>query len=199
MIKINLLPVKEEKKRVTLERQIITAVIVLLLTFAGIGYTAYLRKSQIRRLENQIEQSRRELNRLQKIKKKVEEFKRANANLQQKIGVITSLEKGRDWYLQLLDQLAESAPEGLWFESIKTPRGSSTGSIYNGAWQIRGGALEKDLVSDFISNIEQRKKYFSSANLSKIEMTRKGKVAIPYYRFELSVNVKKPPTEAGAS
>ncbi len=195
MIKINLLPVKEEKKRVAVERQLITFVVIILITIVGVGYTGYLRKSQIRRLQNQVAERQQRLQRLKKVQEKVNEFKKANEDLQKKISVITNLEKGRDWYLQLIDQLAQAKPEGVWLLSIDTPRGTNTGAIYNGAWKIRGAALEKDLVSNFILEIKRRDKYFSGVYLRKINLSRKSVGAVSYYEFDMDLKVKPPPSK----
>jgi len=195
MIKINLLPVKEEKKRVAVERQLIAFVVIILLTIVGVAYTGYLRKSQIRRLQNRVAEHQRELQRLKKVQEKVNEFTKANEDLEKKISVITSLEKGRDWYLQLIDQLAQAKPEGVWLLSIITPKAASTGSIYKGAWQIKGAALEKDLVSNFILEIKRRNKYFSGVYLRKITLSRKSMGEVNYYQFDMDLKVKPPPAK----
>jgi len=192
MIKINLLPVKEEKKRVTIERQLITLVVVILVTLVGVGYTAYLRKSQIKRLQGEIASKQSELQRLKKIQEKVNEFKKANKDLEDKIAVITSLEKGRDWYLQIIDQLAQAMPEGVWIVSLDTPKGTRTGAIYGGAWRVKGGALDKDLVSNFILEIKRRNKYFTGVYLRKISLAHKKAGAVSYYEFDMDVRVKAP-------
>jgi len=192
MIKINLLPVKEEKKRVTIERQLITLVVVILVTLVGVGYTAYLRKSQIKRLQGEIASKQSELQRLKKVQEKVNEFKKANEDLEKKIAVITSLEKGRDWYLQIIDQLAQAVPEGVWIVFLDTPKGTRTGAIYSGAWRVKGGALDKDLVSNFILEIKRRDKYFAGVYLRKITLARKKTGAVSYYEFDMDVRVKAP-------
>ena len=78
--------------------------------------------------------------------------------------MITNLETGRDWYLQLIDQIGEAMPEGVWIDNLDTPRGKGA-TIYNGSWEIQGQALEKDQIGNLISNLEKRNKYFLAVTL----------------------------------
>lgn len=190
MIKINLLPVKEAKKKATLQNQIIAAGIVLLVVIIGVGYIAYLRKQTINRLNQEIAAQNKRLAELKEIQKKSEEFKKANEELAQKIGVITDLETGRDWYLQIIDQLSEAMPEGVWIDSLSAL--SKGGLIYNATWEIKGGALEKDQVGNLISNLESRNKYFKSVSLKKISKTNRSGLGI-CFSYEISITVNQPP------
>jgi len=199
MIKINLLAVKEAKKRATAQNQLIAAAIVFLVVFAGIGYIAFSRTQTVKRLDKEIADKQQELKRLQETQKKVEKFKKDNADLQQKISVITSLETGRDWYLQIIDQLSEAAPEGLWIETLDTPKGSKSATIYSGGWLIKGGALEKDQIGNLISNLENRSKYFAAVSLKKITKASRADLGT-YYTYDITITVNQPPkaeAEAG--
>jgi len=197
MIKINLLPVKEARKRTTIQNQLVVAVIVLLVVVVGIIYIAILRKNEISDLNQQLTDNQEKLRHLQEVSKKVEQFKKDNENLNQKIGVIKGLEGGRDWYLQVLDQLSEVKPKEVWIDELKTP---SIRENAAGTWEIKGGATEKDQISNFMSNLEKKGNYFGAISLKKVERA-KGTEALgaPYYKYEMSVQIKSPPqTEAGA-
>ncbi len=196
MIKINLLAVKEAKKRATAQNQVIAAGIVFLVVIVGVGYLAILRTRTISRLNGEISQTTVELARLEATKKKVEQFRKANDNLQQQISVITSLETGRDWYLQILDQISDATPEGVWVDTLNTPKGSKTGGgIYSGSWEIKGGAWEKDQIGNLISNLENRTGYFGSVTLKKIAKGNKADLG-EFYSYEMSITVNKPPAAA---
>jgi len=190
MIKINLLPVKEAKKKATVQNQLIGIAIVFMVVFAGLGYRAYTQIDKTKQLNNDIAQKQKELADLKEIQKKVEQFKKDNENLTQKISVITDLETGRDWYLQIIDQLSEAMPEGVWIESLNT--GGKGANIYQSPWEIKGGALERDQVGNLISNLESRNKFFSSVSLKKITKSNKPDVG-EYFPYELSITVTKPP------
>jgi len=201
MIKINLLPVKEAKKKATLQNQIVVVIVVLLVVLAGIIYMVVARKGQINSLDNTIAQKKKELAELQSIQKQMEQYKKDNEILQKKIEVITGLERGRDWYLQLIDQLSEAIPQNetgqnaVWIDNLITGKGESTGALYNTAWELKGGATEKDQISNFISNLEKRNKYFGVVNLKKVELQAKSGLGSPFYQYQMSVEVKKPMAE----
>ncbi len=201
MIKINLLAVKEAKKRANAQNQLVAVVIVFVIVFVGIGYIAFSRRGNINRLNEEIAQKQRDLTRLQETQKKVEQFKKDNENLQQKITVITDLETGRDWYLQILDQLSEAMPEGVWITTLDTPKGGKGGaSIYSGNWEIKGGAQDKDQVGNLISNLEKRNKFFTAVVLKKITKQAGGEETGTYFKYEMSITITKPPkaeAEAG--
>jgi type IV pilus assembly protein PilN len=200
MIKINLLPVKEAKRKTTIQNQLVVAVIVLLVVLAGIGYMIWTRKSEISDLQNQQSQKQNELTELTNVQKKVEQFKKDNENLAQKIGVIAGLEGGRDWYLQIIDQISDSIPREVWIDSLRTSTGRATGETQ---WEFGGGALEKDQISNFMSNMEKKNKYFGVISLKRVERAKGGTgtpMSGPYYKYEMSIQIKSPPkAEPGAS
>ena len=197
MIKINLLPVKEAKKRTTIQNQLVVAVIVLLVVIIGVGYKAYSRKKQISDLNNQLAQKKKDLAELQNVQKKVEQFKKDNDNLSQKIGVISGLENGRDWYLQIIDQISEAIPKEVWINELKTPAAKD---VSRAPWEIKGGAMEKDQISNFMSNMEKQNKYFGVISLKKVNRQKgSAEVAAPYYEYDMTIQVKSPPqVEPGA-
>jgi len=190
MIKINLLPVKEKKKQATIERQIVAAIVVLLAVLAATGYMVVMRKATIKDQQKLIANNQKELERLKGVQTKVEQFKKDNENLSEKIRVISGLESGRDWYLQILDQMSDCMPREVWIESLNTPAGSS---IYTSQWQIRGSALEKDQISNFMSNMERKTSYFGIISLKRVDKVRGSSDSGSYYSFEMSIQVKSPP------
>ena len=164
MIKINLLPVKEAKRKTTIQNQLVVAVIVLLVVLAGIGYMIYMRKSTISNLQSEQARKQTDLTNLTSVQKKVEQFKKDNENLTQKIDVITGLENGRDWYLQIVDQISETIPREVWIDSLRASAEKTGGAV----WDISGGALEKDQISNFMSNMEKKDKFFGIISLKRV-------------------------------
>jgi type IV pilus assembly protein PilN len=198
MIKINLLPVKEAKRKTTIQNQLIVAAIVLILVLVGIAYMIYMRKSEISDLQNRQTAKQQRLTELTQVQKKVEQFKKDNDNLAQKIGVISGLEDGRDWYLQIVDQLTEAIPPEVWIDSLRTA--SSQGNSQQ--WELSGGALEKDQISNFMSNLEKKNKFFGIISLKRVERAKGGgaaPVSGPYYKYDMNIQIKSPPkSEPGA-
>jgi len=191
MIKINLLPVKEARKRTTIQNQLVLAVVALLVVVVGVFYVAYMRKKEISHLNNTVAQKQQRLKDLQEVQKKVEQFKKDNENLTQKIGVIAGLENGRDWYLQVLDQMSEAIPKEVWVDELKTPTAKD---MSKGFWELKGGALEKDQISNFMSNMDKKTNYFSVISLKRVERQKATvEINVPYYKYEMSVQIKGAP------
>ncbi|MBD3323518.1 hypothetical protein GF339_02975, partial [candidate division KSB3 bacterium] len=91
MIKINLLP-KEARKRVGLGEQIVIILLVLVLNFTGIGlYWSYL-NGVIEQKQQEIADTKKRLQELQKIIEEIEQFEAQRKALEQKLAVIAQLE-----------------------------------------------------------------------------------------------------------
>ena len=84
MIKINLLAVKEAKKKATAQNQLIIAGVVIAAVVIGVVYVAISRHQSIARLTDQMNGKKKDLARLQAIQKKTEQFKKDNEHLQQR-------------------------------------------------------------------------------------------------------------------
>ncbi len=196
MIKVNLLPVRAARKKETFMNQIYVGILVIIISLGIVGWRTWSNGQKIESLESQIADRKRELNELRDIQKQVEEYKAKNKILQDKISVMTSLEEGRDWYIQIIDHIGMSIPEIVWIQSLSmgATRGRGGGAgIYSAPVKINGGAYEKDAIGYFISNLESNKKYVSSVNLGKIDSKRMRGTGQEYYNYDLTINIKQPP------
>lgn len=179
MIKINLLPVRAAKKKETFMNQIYVGLLVLVLCFGIIGWRAYMQKSKIATTELEIQKSKKELEGLKEVVKKVEEFKAKKAVLQQKIETIETLEQGRDRFIQIIDQISQAIPGGTWVNSItlKSTKGDT-------AIILRGTSYEKDDVGIFISNLSAKNTFIKDVQLGALAQA--GGLA-PVYNFDLAI------------
>jgi type IV pilus assembly protein PilN len=180
MIKINLLPVRAAKKKETFMNQIYVAILVLVMCFAVIGWRAYTQKAKIATIEMDIAKNKKDLESLKETVKKVQEFEASKKVLQQKIDTITTLEEGRDRFIQIIDQISQAIPGGAWVTNldIKSPKGASI-------VVIRGAAYEKDDVGIFISNLSARNSFIKDVQLGALTQALRGGVTI--YNYDLTI------------
>ncbi|MDP3097988.1 MAG: PilN domain-containing protein [Syntrophales bacterium] len=147
MIKINLLPYREKAKKENLQRQIIilsgTLVLFLLIILAVHLYFSM----SISGMETKIREADARLAVLNKKVGDIEGFKRDKKELEQKLGVINSLERNRLFPIRMLDELNLLVPsKEAWLEKI-TQKGQ--------ALRIEGVARDNGTVARFMKSLEK--------------------------------------------
>ena len=119
MIKINLLPYREQEKKENLQRQIMilsgTLALFLLIILAVHLYFTM----SIGNMEKEIREAEAKLVVLDKKVGDIEGYKRDKKELEQKLGVINSLEKNRLFPVRMLDELNQLVPSReAWLEKL---------------------------------------------------------------------------------
>ena len=147
MIKINLLPYREKEKKENLRRQITilsgTLVLVLLIMLAVQLYFSM----SISGMETKVRQADARLIVLNKKVGDIEGFKRDKKELEQKLGVINSLEANRLFPVRMLDELNLLVPaKEAWLEKI-----TQTGQEL----RIEGMARDNGTVARFMKSMEK--------------------------------------------
>ena len=111
MIKINLLPYHEAKKKAGKTRELILAIGVAFI-FAALllSYHSYM-VAKLIDLEDNIRSNKVRIEELNNIVGTIEEFKEKKTTLENKINVIKELEAGREFPVFMFKQLASIIPE----------------------------------------------------------------------------------------
>ena len=159
MIRINLLPHREEKRKARQKQFAILAGLAAAvgLTVAGLLWVVF--DTQI---ENQKDRNKYLTVEITKLDKQIEEIKRIReetASLLSKKQVVEGLQSNRSEPVYLLDQLLRQLPEGLYLKSIK-----QTGAKIS----VTGYAQSNARVSAFMRNIEASP-YLGNPNLIEIK------------------------------
>ncbi|MCX5825204.1 MAG: PilN domain-containing protein [Deltaproteobacteria bacterium] len=147
MIKINLLPYREKEKKENLQRQIFilsgTLVLFLLIMIAVQLYFSM----SISGMETKIREADAKLVVLNKKVGDLEGFKRDKREIEQKLGVIKSLEGNRLFPVRMLDEINRLVPAGdIWLEKI-----SENGQEL----RIEGIARDSITVAGFMKSLEK--------------------------------------------
>jgi len=186
MIRINLLPVRAAKKKETFMNQIYVGVLVLALTFAGVGFQAFSQKGKISRLRSDIGAREKELKDLKEVVEKVEEFEAKKEVLQQKIDLITDLEQGREHFIQIVDVISQAIPGGAWVSSVSF-KGKGGKSKEASGVSLRGAAYEKDDVGIFIGNLKAQNQYVKAVQLGSLSASGRGSATSSLYNFDMVI------------
>jgi len=177
MIRINLLPVKQAKKRETGLQQLILMTAWIVLVFIGLAGWNFSNSSRIETLNEEIAKQEAEISRLEKIIGEVNQYEEQKKKLQAQLTVIEELEKGKSGPVKVMDALATGIPKRVWVESFDEKNGTAT---------ISGFGLEISDVSEFLKALEKNP-HFTEVLLKYTENTpQKG---VQTFKFQLTCKV----------
>jgi type IV pilus assembly protein PilN len=180
MIKINLLPYREQEKKENLTRQIAIIagffiIFILLLIFVQFNLT-----SSINSLEVQVKESEATLVTLDKKIGDLDKFKKDKKELELKLGVIKTLEDNRLAPVKTLDDLAMLVPQkSIWLTKLTQKNDKLT---------IEGVGRDNIAVADFMKTIEN----FAPIKSVDLVTSKKTEIAgITLQQFNFSCVMKK--------
>ena len=160
MIRINLIP-EPERKEVKGAGEIFIGICVLVALFVVIGAIHILQGNRLADVNRRIAKAEKRIKELETVKKKVDEFKAKNAELNRRIEIINVLEKNRTGPLYVMDALSHAIPNKAWIDEF-TEKGSQT--------KLVGIADNEFTVADFMQAL-QTSPYFVGVELGVIKKT----------------------------
>ena len=159
MMRINLLPHREEKRKARQKQFGVLAGLTAVLAIATAGLLWVVFDSQV---ENQKGRNKYLADEIAKLDTQIDEIKKIReetASLLAKKQVVEGLQSNRSEPVYLLDQLLRQLPEGLYLKTIR-----QTGTKVN----VTGYAQSNARVSAFMRNIEASP-YLENPNLVEIK------------------------------
>lgn len=184
MIRINLLPVREERRKQDLQQFVALMAAVLIGSVALAAVFHWSLRADLAETRTAIQKTEQQIERFGPQLEKVEEYKKTKAQIEQKLAVIEELEESRSGPVHMLDQLAIHAPERLWVTHLK----ASGRSV-----QITGLSFDNELVAAFMTALE------SSAYFKGVELQRTEAKTLNGFKlnaFDVSATVTSPGSEA---
>ncbi len=156
MIRINLLAIERDRAKrrtaaaaggpqATQQRITLLCSLILLLTALGVGWWYWSLKVQSDRIEEDIVTSQKETARLRTLIQQVQTNDARRAQLQERVGLIEELRKGREGAVRMLDEISRSLPEMLWLTEVKQLGADLT---------ITGRCTSLTALSDFVDNLK---------------------------------------------
>jgi type IV pilus assembly protein PilN len=160
MLQINLLPVREARRREDSRQLTMQAALVFLLVGAGIGFAHSIISENIENSKARIAQKQRDIDQYKPQLEQVAAFRKKKKQLETKIGVIDELDHARSGPVRVLSELATRTPDRLWLTSL-TAEGKTV--------VMMGQSLDNDLVALFLRSLGESD-YFTEVDLDKTEM-----------------------------
>ena len=146
MIRINLLPVREERKKEKARQVISIGVLSIIFVLIAITFIHIRVAGQINSLKNQISGTDKEIKRLTKEVGDIKKYEKKKKDLQKKIDVIEMLTVKKTGPVRMLDELTKTVPSKLWISKMEE-------RDFN--LSLEGIALDNETIASFMGNLER--------------------------------------------
>ena len=186
MIRINLLPVREARRKADMQQQLVlmgaAAVGSLVLAF---GVHQFVR-SGVDRANERVAALNTQLAQFKPQQEQVEGFKNKKSEIEQKLEVIQRLERSRSGPVHILDELASRTPERVWLTSL-----TATG----GKIELEGMSLDNELVALFLTALNDSA-YFANVELKTTELKTVDSLKLNTFRIVAQLESPDAPASA---
>ncbi len=180
MIRINLLPVREWRRKEAVRQQIsifFLSLILLLALLLSAGITVQ-GKLQMERAE--LEELKKQKQKLAYVDKKIAKLNKTRKQIEEKFSAIEKLQTGRTLTTRVLDELVSSIPiDRIWFNTL-TFKGQEL--------KVSGVALDNHTVALFMKRIEASPLFSSVTLLNTSRYNVKGQDLM---QFSLKIRVNE--------
>ncbi|MFO7964932.1 MAG: PilN domain-containing protein [Desulfobacterales bacterium] len=182
MIRINLLPFRAARKKENIRRQISIFSLSLVLILLALFLINSLLAGKINALNEQIRQTKSEIEKYAKINDEIQRIKSEIAILKKKIKVIKDLEANRTEPVKLLDAMTGLVvPNRMWFTDFE-----SMGPNVH----ITGIALDNQTVADFMVRLENSN-LFDVVNLNTLKHVKYQQIDMKSYHITCNKAISK--------
>ncbi|MEO5862136.1 MAG: PilN domain-containing protein [Burkholderiales bacterium] len=185
MIRINLLPHRQEKRAQRKRQMAVGAVLAagIGVVIGLLGHTYFSGRVDVQRARNAY--LTEETKKLDEQIEKINGIKEQTQDLLARKQVVEGLQTNRSEAVHLLDQLVRQLPEGMWIKSVK-----QTGQVVN----IIGYAQTNGRISTLMRNVDASQ-WLEKPELVEIKAVILNNTSIS--EFSLNVRVKRPEIHVG--
>jgi type IV pilus assembly protein PilN len=179
MIKINLLPREERKRRTQVNTPILLGLLGAVVAVLAMGYGWYWLNGEVNRLQSDIQKTQAEMNRFEELAKQVDKFQAEKKRLEEKIKVIETLVVAQGGPVRLLDEISKALPNEVWLTTVNR---------VGKRLEIGGIAFSNFNVATFMTNLAAASALFSNVDLVVSEKAVVEQV--PVERFSITMELK---------
>ncbi len=146
MIRINLLPLRAKKRKVTVRHFFLAYLATVVASTIIIGGIALYQEIQIRNLNSRITQVKAEVEQYAKYEPLLQDVTKKKQIIDKKLEIIRDLQRDRDTIVRLMALISAEVPaEKIWLEKLVQSSNSMT---------LDGVALSNEAVAEFMRNLE---------------------------------------------
>ncbi len=188
MIRINLLPREELPKQNSIKLPQVGAfapLAIVLVAVAVIGAAHFHQTKQIAALNETIAEEETESRRLAPEIAKIKRLNKQRKDLNDRLDVITELDRDRYFRVHLMDELNRSLPDNMWLTRFEDVGGDH--------YQVEGVTFSNFLISDFLQSITNSP-WFASVDLTVAEKGEIGDVEVIKFKARARTVRRAPKT-----
>ena len=190
MITINLLPVREERRKASARQFLLVVGAAVAASVALSAAHHWWYKTEVSAAKDAVAQIQREIDGYAPQLAQVEKFRAAKADIEKKLAVIDELSDARSGPVHLFDEIATHLPERMWLTQMDVKGQQLT---------IEGVSLDNELVALFLTAMNASP-YFADVEL--LETQAKEVDGYKLNAFEMSAQLeggKKPDASTQAA
>ena len=146
MIAINLLPVREWKKREAVRQQVSIFFLSIVLLLSGLFAVGFAIQGKISAQRAELKRLEAKKAKLAYVNKKIRQVQQKNKEIETKFKAIENLQKGRTRTVKVLDEVVSSLPiDRLWLTKL---------DVKNTSLKLSGIALDNHTVALFMRRLQ---------------------------------------------
>lgn len=187
MIRINLLPVREARRRANIQQQAVLLGVVVAVSLLATGYLRFALQSEIAEAQSKVTKLDQKIKRFAPQLEKVDAYKKKKAAVEKKLSVIQELDAERSGPVRILDEISNRTPDRLWLTKLD----ASSNRL-----DVDGLSLENEIIAQFLTRLSDSQ-YFKNVELKKSELQNKKGLKIQ--RFQVHAAITSPEAEARAA
>jgi len=180
MIRINLLPVREERRKADLRQFGLILGAALVGSLAIVGLYHMKLTGDVDEARASVAATQQQIDRFKPQLEQVEEYRKTKAEIEKKLDVIERLDASRSGPVHVFDELASHAPPRLWLTKLEA---------HAGKVKIEGMSLDNELVALFLTALNESP-YFDEVELRETAAKELGGYKLN--EFELSATLVSP-------
>ena len=181
MLQINLLPVREARRKADMRQYLTQVALIVLLTLGAIALVHSRVLDQIERANSRVAQMKNDIDQFKPQLEQVAAFKKQKSELEKKIDVIDGLDKARSGPVRVLHELASRAPDRLWLTKLDTKGTAIT---------MQGQSLDNEIVALFLRGLGDSP-YFDAVDLDSTKLGS-NKSGLKLVKFNIRAQLVNP-------
>jgi type IV pilus assembly protein PilN len=157
MVRINLLPVREIKRRARAKREITLFALAMVGLLVLLGAIGFLQASKAKQLQLDLTKIRQEKQRYTKVLNQIKKLEKDKKTLEKKIDIIHRLKAESSLTVHILDEIANRTPsKRIWLTSLNQKGSTLT---------LKGMALDNRTIASYMEDLKESP-YIKYVNLT---------------------------------
>lgn len=187
MLRINLLPIRQLKKRAKARNQLVVFFLIFLVVLALLGVTGVLVSAKITELNEDIVAKTKEKQSFEAVVKEMAELEKRRLDLNNKIKIINQLKADSSLTVHVMDEVASIIDnKRMWITSFKQSGGNLA---------LSGYALDNKTIAEFMDNLKFDSDYVKGVRLSNTSLKNVSGNSLKSFSISASVSTPAPPPE----